>query len=91
MGGVLAEERPQVPFVVDQHPVGALGSCGAYPSLGIAVRAWGPSSAKISSNALVNLASRSRIDEAEGADPVAEIHEQVAGLLGRSTSRPGGR
>jgi hypothetical protein len=26
-----------VPFVVDQHPVGALGSCRAYPSLGITV------------------------------------------------------
>ena len=29
MAGVLAEDRPQVPFVVDEHPVGALGSCGA--------------------------------------------------------------
>jgi hypothetical protein len=31
MTGVLAEDRPQVPFAVDQHPVGALGSHGAYP------------------------------------------------------------
>ena len=37
MVGVLDEDRPEVPFAVDQHPVGALGSCGAYPSLGIAV------------------------------------------------------
>jgi hypothetical protein len=26
MAGVLAEDRPQVPFAVDGHPVGALGS-----------------------------------------------------------------
>ncbi len=37
MGGVLAEKRSQVPFAVDEHPVGAFGSCGAYPSLGIIV------------------------------------------------------
>ena len=37
MGGVLAEKRPQVSFIVDEHPVGAFGSCGAYPPLGIAV------------------------------------------------------
>src|SRR5207248_1764074 len=33
MVGVLAEHRSKVPFAVDQHPVGAFGSCGAYPSL----------------------------------------------------------
>jgi hypothetical protein len=38
MAGVLAEKRPQVSFIVDEHPVGAFGSCGAYPPLGIAVR-----------------------------------------------------
>jgi Polyketide cyclase / dehydrase and lipid transport len=32
--------RSKMPFVVDQHPVGALGSCGAYPSLRVTVRAW---------------------------------------------------
>jgi hypothetical protein len=37
MTGILAEDRPEVAFVVDQHPVGALGSCAAYPSLGVAV------------------------------------------------------
>jgi hypothetical protein len=39
MAGVFAEDRPQVPFVVDEHPVGALGSCGAYPPLCAAVHA----------------------------------------------------
>ena len=37
MSGVLAEDGPQVPFTVDEHPVGALGSCAAYPPLGITV------------------------------------------------------
>ena len=42
MSGVLAEDGPQVPFTVDEHPVGALGSCAAYPPLGIAIRARRP-------------------------------------------------
>jgi hypothetical protein len=37
MADVLAEDRSQVPFAVDEHPVGALGSCCAYPSLGVTV------------------------------------------------------
>jgi hypothetical protein len=37
MAGVLAEDRSKVPFVVDQHLVGALGAGGAYRSLGVAV------------------------------------------------------
>jgi hypothetical protein len=35
--GVLAEDGPQVPFTVDEHPVGALSSCAAYPPLGYRV------------------------------------------------------
>jgi hypothetical protein len=35
--GLLAEDRSKVGVVVDQHPVGALGSYYAYPSLGVAV------------------------------------------------------
>ena len=31
VAGVFAEDRPQVPFIVDEHPVAALGSCCAYP------------------------------------------------------------
>jgi len=38
MAGVLAEDRSQVPLVVDEHPVGALGSCCAYPLPGVTVR-----------------------------------------------------
>jgi hypothetical protein len=36
------EHRPQVGFVVDQHPVGALGPYGAYPTFGVTVRPGRP-------------------------------------------------
>jgi hypothetical protein len=60
-----------VPFVVDEHPVNALGPCCAYPYLGVAIpvrarrprrglHCFRPSLAKISSKAVLNLASRSR-------------------------------
>jgi len=42
MADVFAEDRSKVRFVVDQHPVGALGPRGAHPPLGIAIRARGP-------------------------------------------------
>jgi hypothetical protein len=70
MTDILAEDRPQVPFAVDEHPVCALGPCGAYPPLGVqfALGVRGgiltvvtPTAAKIASKTLVNLASRSRI------------------------------
>jgi len=38
MADVRSEDHPQVPFMVDEHPVGALGACGPHPPLGIAVR-----------------------------------------------------
>jgi hypothetical protein len=37
MAAVLAQDGPKMPFTVDEHPVGALGPCGAYPPLGIAI------------------------------------------------------
>ena len=88
---VVVQDQSQVPFAVDQHPVGALGSCGAHPPFGVAVRPgvrggvftiFTPSVAKIASKALVNLASRSRIRKRKLAYPVADVHEQIAGLLG---------
>src|SRR5450755_4102109 len=36
--GVSAEDRSQMPFVVDEHPVSAVGPRCAYPSLGVAIR-----------------------------------------------------
>ena len=89
-----------MPFVVDQDPVGALGSCCAYPSLGIAVRAWRPRRALYYPHALgsEDAVERTRElgvavpdEEAERANPVFEVHEQVAGLLGGpGTVRVGG-
>jgi hypothetical protein len=73
-----------VAFVVDEHPVGAFGSCGAYPSLGITVRAWRPRRSLYYSHALAgedpvecagDLGIAIPDEEMEGADPVAEIHE----------------
>ena len=37
VAGVFAQDRPQVPFAVDEYPVGALGPHGAYPSLGVTI------------------------------------------------------
>jgi hypothetical protein len=89
MGGVLAEDRPQVPFVVDEHPVGASGSCGTYPPPGMAVRAWGPRRGLPCLHALAgeDLAGRAGElgvtvpdEEAEGAGPVTEVNEAAPGL-----------
>src|ERR1019366_8201240 len=91
MAGVFAQDGPKVGFVVDQHPVGALGACGAYPSPGMAVRAWCPRRGLCYPDALggedlVEGAGEPGVavpdEEAERAGPVAEVHEQVAGLLG---------
>jgi hypothetical protein len=90
MAGILAQHRSQVPFAVDEHPVGALGSCCADPSLGIAVRARG---LRRDLDRVHALAGEDRVedasefgvavpdDKAERRGPVAEVHEQVAGLL----------
>src|SRR6266851_4382084 len=42
VAGVSSGHRPQVPFVVDQRRVGALGPYGAHPPLGMAVCSWRP-------------------------------------------------
>jgi hypothetical protein len=31
VAGVLAKDGLQVPFAIDEHPVGALATCAAYP------------------------------------------------------------
>jgi hypothetical protein len=71
-----------MPFVVDEHPVGALGSCAAYPSLGVTVCARCPRRGLDCLHALD-----------AGADPkaVAEWTRQVqserAAVLARDASR----
>ena len=54
----------------------ARGVCGGVLTV------FTPSLAKIASKTLVNLASRSRMTKRNGRDPVAEVHDQVAGPLG---------
>jgi hypothetical protein len=39
---VLSQHYPQVSFVVDQQPAGALGPCGPYPTFGITIRPGRP-------------------------------------------------
>jgi hypothetical protein len=82
MGGVLTQDGPQMPFAVDEHPVGALGSRGAYPSLGVTIRARRP---RRGLDRLHALAGQDRVEgtgelgvavpdqEAEGSDPAAEV------------------
>jgi hypothetical protein len=84
MAGVLAEDRSQVAFVVDEHPVGALGSCCAYPSLGVTVR---PRRARRDLHYFQALAGEDLVEgpgelgvavpdeEAEGTVPFSEIHD----------------
>jgi len=80
-----------VPFAVDEHPVGALGSCAAYPPLGITVRARRLRRGldhcyAFAGEYLVKDAGELGVavpdQEAEGADPAAGVYEQVARLLG---------
>jgi hypothetical protein len=89
VAGVLARDGLQVAFAVDEHPVGALA---ADPSFGETVRArrlwWGL-------RYLQAFAGEDRAEdagevgvavshqEAEGADPVTEVRDQIASLLGR--------
>jgi len=100
LAGVVAQDRAQVLLAVDQHPVSALGSRSANPSLGITIRPWGPRRGLYYRHAL---AVEDRVEgagelgvavpdqEAEAAGPVVEVHDQVAGLLGGPrASRVGG-
>src|SRR5881396_3525836 len=91
MADILAERGPQVPLAVGQDPVGALSPCGAYPPLGIAVRLRRPRRCCDDRHALVGedlVESAGELgitvpdEEAEHADPVPCLHDQVAGLLG---------
>ncbi len=101
LGFVRSATRPgsTLPLAVDEHPVGALGSCAAYPSLSETVRARGsrrvftifrPSLAKISSKTPViwrpDRGSGSGMSRSCPRDP-----RSGCGPAGRSTFRPGVR
>ena len=90
VGGVHGKHLAQVSFAEDQHPVGDLGSDGQHEAFGEAVRPWTPR------RDLHHLDAGVRHDRVEGSreltgpiadeEPkpggmVAEIHQQVAGLL----------
>jgi hypothetical protein len=88
---VRAEHGTGVALVTDQHPVGALGSDAADEPFGITVRARRPGRCLDDLGVLsrehgVERAGELRVSvpdqEPEAANPIAEIHDQVAGLLG---------
>ena len=39
---VLGQDRPQMPFAEDEHPVGELGPGGEHESFRMSVRSWAP-------------------------------------------------
>jgi hypothetical protein len=96
---VLGQYHPQVPLPKDQHPVGALGTHGAYPLLRERVRARQPRRdfitrvplpAMTPSNTRVNSASRSRT---RNRNPPARYPDRSRGCgpAGRPTLHPGWR
>jgi hypothetical protein len=90
VGHVAGQRRLQMPLTDDQHPIQQRTTDRADPSLRDRVardartsvrKLRTPSKARITSNAAVNLASRSCIKNLELLDAVCQIHEQVASLL----------
>jgi hypothetical protein len=91
VGRVFVKDRPSVTLVVDQHPVGALGADAADKPLRVAVRPRGP---WWSPDHVDAFGGEHRVEgrgelgvpvanqETKRCDPVAEIHHQIAGLLG---------
>jgi hypothetical protein len=88
--GVGPRHRPQMSFAVDQQPVRALRPDGPHPAFGVTVRTRRPAGiltirtptlAKTASNALVNLASRSRTRNRSEPIRSARVCNQVASLL----------
>jgi hypothetical protein len=93
---VLAGNEPEMPFAGDQHPVQALAAALAIHLSAIAFAQGArtgvlmirtPAAVSTASNAAVNLASRSRIRNFKPVNPVFEVHQRVAGLLGHPLPR----
>jgi hypothetical protein len=85
--GVGPQHGPQMGFAVDQHPVGALGPYGRYPPFRIAVRPGRLRRDLHDPHALAGediiersgeLGAPVADEEPERADPVCEVHDQVA-------------
>jgi hypothetical protein len=91
MALVPAEHHTSVALVVDQHPIRALGPDAADEPLGITVR---PRRSRWGLDDLDVLGHEHGVERAgelgvsvpdqkpEGADPIAEIQDEIAGLLG---------
>jgi hypothetical protein len=89
---VLVEDGAGVSFVVDQQPIGALFANAADEPLGIAVRLRRPGKDLDHIEAFRGedriegdgeLSAPVADEEAERGDPLTQVHEQVAGGLGR--------
>jgi hypothetical protein len=88
--GVLGQHGSQVSLIEDQHPVGEFGSRGEHESFGEAVRS-GPAwrnlddlDACVSQDAVERcreLAGSIADEKPEFRGPLAEIHQEIAGLL----------
>ena len=96
LGFVLGEDHPQVRGVDDEDPVEDLAAHAAYPALHDRVRSGRPDGRLDDPNALSlehrvesvgELSVPVTDQERELARPVAEVEQQVAGLLGRATCR----
>jgi len=88
--GVDPQHHSQMRFAVDQHPVGALGPDGPHPAFGIIICSRRSRRRLHNSYVLAGKDSVERgrelgvaipDEEPERADPVREVHSQVAGLL----------
>jgi hypothetical protein len=92
MGAVLGKDGPQVPFTEDQGAVGEFGSGCQYESFGEAVRSRAARRDLDGVDARAGQDGVERCGELTGAvaeeEPerggaLAEVHQEVAGLLGR--------
>jgi hypothetical protein len=88
--GILVQDHAQVTFAVDQHAVGALGAHRPDPARhssspsgvrGGVFSTVMPTAANTSSKTVVNLASRSRMRKRNDPCPLAEVDQDIAGLL----------
>jgi hypothetical protein len=91
LGGGRSKHPAQMLLAEDEHPVSNLGSDGQHEAFGEAVRAWTPRRDLDHLDACVRQDRVERCRELPGAvadeEPkpggvVAEVHDEVAGLLG---------
>jgi len=99
--GIFGQDRPQVPFAEDQHPVGDFGPGGEDEPFGIGVSREGfgagssrprwPASARTAPDDAVNWPARSRTRNRKSAARFTEGPSKDCGSAAPSTARPGWR